>query len=140
MSSTVNFVLKDENAQHPTKGTKESVGYDLYSPVSITLKAKQVTKIDTGVQLIMPQWIWAQILDRSSMGKNGMKVFGGVIDPDYMGTLGIMIYNSTNHDYAVTEGDRIAQLVFHYAITPKLEQAPITLAKRGENGFGSTGK
>ena len=29
------------------------------------------------------------------MGKKGMHVFGGVIDPDYLGEVSVMIYNST---------------------------------------------
>lgn len=140
MSNTVEFVLIDESARKPCKGTKESVGFDVYSPIDITLGAKQVSKIPLRLKLVLPPWLWVQILDRSSMGKNGLTVFGGVIDPDYSGEISVMIYNTNDYEYHVSKGDRVAQMVFHYAITPNMINQEIVYKVRNEGGFGSTGK
>lgn len=140
MSNTVEFILIDESAQKPSKGTKESVGFDLYCPTDITLKGKEVTKIALRLKLALPPWLWVQILDRSSMGKKGLTVFGGVIDPDYQGEISVMIYNTNYVDYEIKKGDRIAQMIFHYAITPSMVDHEITYKVRNEGGFGSTGK
>lgn len=140
MSNTVEFILIDETAKKPFKGTKESVGFDVYCPSDIILKGREVTKIPLRFKLVLPPWLWVQILDRSSMGLKGLTVFGGVIDPDYQGEISVMIYNTKCTDYLIEKGDRIAQLVFHYAITPSMINQDITYKIRNEDGFGSTGK
>ena len=36
----------------------------------------------------------------------------GVIDSDYRGEIGVVLFNFSNEDFAVNMGDKIAQLIF----------------------------
>lgn len=134
----IDFICLHKEAIYPTRGSRFSVGYDLYCPSNIVLNAKTTTKIPLGISLSLDDFsLWAQIVDRSSMGKNGMHVFGGVIDPDYTGEICVLLYNTNDFNIQVNPGDRIAQLVFHTAITDKASDPQYV---RGDGGFGSTGK
>lgn len=134
---SVEFIC-DNDINKPTRGTSLSVGWDLKCPTSVVLKANTVTKIELDLKLEMSNDIWGHICDRSSMGKRGIHVFGGVVDPDYKGKIGVLLYNTNHYDYHIESGERIAQLVFHYIVAYKTDDDNIQV--RGQGGFGSTGK
>jgi dUTP pyrophosphatase len=64
----------------------------------------------------------------------------GVIDQNYRGDLGVLLYNHNEQPYQVNKGDRIAQLVVHYNIHMQVEWGAVQATDRGESGFGSSGK
>ena len=67
------------------------------------------------------------------MGHLWIDVFGGVIDADYVGEIGVILYNSKSVDYQITAGDWIA--------TPEItEVGSLTNTQRGNGGFGSAGQ
>lgn len=135
----INFIMLHEKSIHPTRGSKYSVGYDLYAHSSITLDAQATTKIGIGISLsLSDHTVWGEIKDRSSMGKNGLHVFGGVVDPDYTGEICVLIHNTNKFDIRVNPKDRIAQMVFHSMIVDTHGEMNETI--RGDGGFGSTGK
>lgn len=64
----------------------------------------------------------------------------GVIDEDYRGNVGVVLFNHSAADFIVNRGDRIAQLICERIYYPKLEEVKsLTETTRGEAGFGSTG-
>ena len=86
-----------------------------------------------------------KIAPRSGLAlKHGIDVGAGVIDADYRGNLGVILFNHSDADFQVKPGDRIAQLILERIETPEVmecladELLPETT--RGEAGFGSTGK
>lgn len=152
MSDIVKFIVKHQGDKLPIRGSFESVGYDVYCPETILLPPLKVTKISLGFSMALPMHLWCQIMDRSSMGCKGIHVFGGVIDPDYSGEIGLVLYNSNNTPHEINKDDRIAQLVFHERISPYIQSEineggmlglvqneNIIKRHRGEGGFGSTG-
>lgn len=65
----------------------------------------------------------------------------GVIDEDYRGEVFVLLFNHSETDYKVTEGDRIAQLILERIVTPEaVEVESMAETVRGAGGFGSTGK
>ena len=133
----INFITTHPNAIYPTRGSNFSVGYDLYCHSDIILNAESTTKIPLGISLQLPNHdLWAQIMDRSSMGMNGLHVFGGVIDPDYTGEICVLIHNTNKFDVEIQAKNRVAQMVFHPTFIDINGELPI----RGDDGFGSTGK
>ena len=76
--------------------------------------------------------------------KHGITVLNspGTIDADYRGEIGVILINHGQSDFEIKAGDRIAQLVvapverIQWQETGELNSS----TKRGENGFGSTGK
>lgn len=72
--------------------------------------------------------------------KNSIDVGAGVIDEDYRGNIGVVLFNLSDVDFNVTRGDRIAQLLLEKIITPEVvEVEELIETERGDGGFGSTG-
>jgi dUTP pyrophosphatase len=73
--------------------------------------------------------------------KNFIDTGAGVVDEDYRGPLKVLLFNHSDVDFQVSEGDRIAQLVLEKIYTPPvIEVASLSETERGVGGFGSTGK
>ena len=65
----------------------------------------------------------------------------GVIDWDYRGELIVALHNSSENDFVINHGERIAQLVLAPVFTPEVEVVDeLSDTDRGAGGFGSTNK
>lgn len=63
-----------------------------------------------------------------------------MIDADYRGPVGVILFNHSDFDFEVKVGDRIAQLIIEKIITPEvMEVEDLDSTERGVGGFGSTG-
>ena len=78
------------------------------------------------------------------MSKSGLAVLyelevkAGVIDPDYMGNIGVVLKNNSEKVFERVVGEPIAQLLFVKVVTPKLVQVQdLTPTQRGGDGFGA---
>eukprot|EP00250_Pteridium_aquilinum_P011891 c20371_g1_i2 orf=280-663(-) len=72
--------------------------------------------------------------------KHSIDVGAGVIDADYRGPVGVVLFNLSDQDFAIKSGDRVAQLILERIVTPEvLEVDDLEETGRGEGGFGSTG-
>jgi dUTP pyrophosphatase len=126
----------------PSYSRDGDIGMDICSNVDIAIPARQRVIVSTGIAMALPTNHAGLIWDRSGMAaKHGIKTMGGVIDPNYRGEWGIILYNTTDADYQVNKGDRIAQvLIQKVEILPLEEVVELTDSNRGEGGFGSSGK
>lgn len=43
--------------------------------------------------------------------KNSIDVGAGVVDYDYRGNVGVILFNHSNEDFVINAGDRVAQLI-----------------------------
>jgi dUTP pyrophosphatase len=72
--------------------------------------------------------------------KHFIDVGAGVVDADYRGAVGVVLFNHAETDFAVARGDRVAQLVLERIATPPVEVVEeLDGTERGAGGFGSTG-
>ncbi|KAK1309903.1 Deoxyuridine 5'-triphosphate nucleotidohydrolase [Acorus calamus] len=72
--------------------------------------------------------------------KHSITVGAGVVDADYRGSVGVILFNQSDVDFKVTPGDRIAQLIIERIMTPDVvEVDDLDSTVRGVGGFGSTG-
>lgn len=72
--------------------------------------------------------------------KNHIDVGAGVIDADYRGNVGVILFNHGEDEFKVTKGDRVAQLILEKIITPPVvEVEDLDATERGAGGYGSTG-
>ena len=130
------------NARIPTRGTYRSVGHDLYSAYKYTIPAGGQALVKTDLQIAMPPGCYGRIASRSSLAHlHSVHVGAGVIDPDYRGNIGAVLYNLSSQDYVVSKGDRCAQIILEQAYVPfivEVESLPET--SRGTGSFGSTGR
>ena len=64
----------------------------------------------------------------------------GVIDSDYRGEISVGLLNTSDKEFVVSRGDRIAQLMFMPVLQATLVEAlSLDETARGAGGFGSTG-
>ena len=136
------IVLDHPEAIMPTRATDGSAGYDLYSVEKVTLWPNERKTISTGLRLTTPGGTYLRVAPRSGLAhKKGIHVMGGVIDHDYTGLLGVILYNTHDRPMTFEVGDRIAQGIFERYETPELEEvASLDETLRGEGGYGSSGQ
>ena len=130
----------------PKYETSLSAGMDLYANIeeTIVLKPRQRALIKTGLFIALPENFEAQIRPRSGLSyKNGITVLNspGTIDADYRGEVGVILINLSYDSFKIEDGERIAQMVIAPYVKAKWSEVKeLTSTKRGEGGFGSTGK
>lgn len=72
--------------------------------------------------------------------KKGIDIGAGVIDEDYRGEVGAILFNLNSEPFEVRKGDRIAQFICEHIVYPELEEVDeLDNTERGAGGFGSTG-
>jgi dUTP pyrophosphatase len=138
----INVKKLSENAIIPTQGTNFAAGYDLYAAEDAVVVCGTRKLIKTNISMEITPGYYGRIAPRSGLAyKNGIDVLAGVIDSDYRGDIGVILYNTDkNIDFTVKKGDRIAQIIFeacYIATLNNVENLDNTLRQAG--GFGSTG-
>ena len=127
----------------PTRATKNSIGYDFYSPIAVDIEPMHSQMIWTDVKAIFNSDEALLINVRSSMGKQPVMIANtqGWIESDYAnnpdndGNIGFRLFNLGDTIYTVRVGDRIGQGMFIKYLTTDDDNA--TSTRNG--GFGSTG-
>lgn len=118
------------NAKIPIKGSKDSAGYDLYTLEGKIVPAHGQILIPTNISIELPKGTYGWITPRSGLAlKHQINIHAGVIDANYRGTLGIILFNHSSNDFIVTLGDRIAQLIVEKIDNPiiiEVEHLPQT--------------
>ncbi|MEO0024573.1 MAG: hypothetical protein RL196_1014 [Actinomycetota bacterium] len=128
----------------PTYAHPGDAGADLRSREAKVLKAGSRDTFATGVSVAIPNGYVALVHPRSGLAaKHGITVLNapGTVDAGYRGEIAVTLLNTSEVDFAVAEGDRIAQIVFQQFETAdfiRVDSLPDTL--RGTSGFGSTGR
>lgn len=130
-----------EDSILPKRGTLKSAGYDLYAHEEGIVKAHGRLLIKVGITVQLADRQYLQIVPRSGLAiKYGITVLNtpGTIDADYYpNEIGVILYNTSDEDFQVKQGDRIAQSILsHYEIMAidNVDERERT------SGFGSTGK
>ncbi len=128
----------------PSYATIHSAGMDLYSCIDLQITSMERVLIPTGIAIALPDGYEAQIRPRSGLAiKHGITVTNapGTIDADYRGEIFVSLINLSNETFTITRGTRIAQMIIAsyqkvgWNIVESLDET-----KRGDGGFGSTGK
>lgn len=135
--------IQTENKNNFKRQTDEAAGYDITSNESFSLDPNERHAFSTGLYMEIPKGYFGKLHPRSGLAyKYGIHVLAGVIDSDYRGEIKVILVNLGNKTLHVKKGDRIAQMIINYVITPE----KITIVdnieentERGANGFGSTG-
>lgn len=142
MSDLKLFVQKlSPNAVLPTRGTPQAAGYDLSSAHDTVVPARGKAIVKTDLSMKVPEGTYGRIAPRSGLAwKHHIDVGAGVIDADYRGAVGVVLFNHGDKDLVIAQGDRIAQLVLEkIAIAEVVEVESLDATERGAGGFGSTG-
>ncbi len=139
-------IINKSNNPLPAYETSGSAGMDLRAFVSeeVELKPLERKLIPTGLFLEIPEGYEAQLRPRSGLAfKHGISLPNtpATIDSDYRGEIKIALINLSNEVFIVKNGERIAQMIIAKHEKAELVQVEeLNETKRGEGGFGSTGK
>jgi dUTP pyrophosphatase len=151
----------------PKYANKGDSGMDLMSSEDLVIKAGQRGLVKTGLKIAIPNPIKisgiengiqtihgfvvdileiqfeAQIRPRSGLAlKKGITVLNtpGTIDEGYRNEIGVILFNTSNEDFEIKKGDRIAQIVFAPVLKASWQVVEsLDETDRGQGGFGSTG-
>jgi dUTP pyrophosphatase len=129
------------HAVPPARATAGAAGYDLCAAYDGTVPARGRALLKTDVAVAVPAGTYGRVAPRSGLAlKQGIDVGAGVIDEDYRGNVGVILFNHSDADFAVKAGDRIAQLVLERIAVAEVEVCEaLDDTARGAGGFGSTG-
>ncbi|XP_072202122.1 deoxyuridine 5'-triphosphate nucleotidohydrolase, mitochondrial isoform X2 [Excalfactoria chinensis] len=141
-TALLRFTKLSENACAPSKGSARAAGYDLYSAYDYAIPPMEKVVVKTDIQIALPSGCYGRVAPRSGLAaKHFIDVGAGVIDEDYRGNVGVVLFNFGKETFEVKKGDRIAQLICERIFYPELEEVQaLDDTERGEGGFGSTGK
>ncbi|XP_058130985.1 deoxyuridine 5'-triphosphate nucleotidohydrolase, mitochondrial-like [Dasypus novemcinctus] len=132
------FARLSEHAMAPAKGSS----FDLYSAYDYTIPPMEKALVKADIQRALPSGCYERVAPRSGLAaKHSTDVGVGVIDEDYGGNVGVVLFNFGKEKFEVKKGDRIAQLICEWIFYPEIEEVQVLdVTERGSGGFGSTEK
>ncbi|MDP3986066.1 MAG: dUTP diphosphatase [Candidatus Veblenbacteria bacterium] len=132
----------DPRAKLPVYFFPGDAGLNLFAVEDVVIPAHERVMITTGLSLAVPGGYVGLVHDRSSMAaKAGVHALAGVIDAGFRGEFKLVFLNTSNDDYKISAGDKVAQFLIQpveRVEVVEVEELPPT--ERGAGGFGSTGK
>jgi len=139
-------IINNSGHALPAYETEHAAGMDMRAFVEqeVVIKPLQRVLIPTGLHIELPVGYEAQIRPRSGLAyKHGISIVNspGTIDADYRGEIKVLLVNLSDTDFAVNNGDRIAQMII--AKHETVSWAPVeelSDTARGAGGYGHTGK
>jgi dUTP pyrophosphatase len=136
-------LLVAEPGLEPIYAQPGDAGADLRAAIDAVVPARDRLTIRTGVSIALPDGFVGLVHPRSGLSaKHGITVLNapGTVDAGYRGEIAVTLYNSSNDDFQVARGDRIAQLVIQaIEIADFIVVDTLPGSHRGAAGFGSTG-
>ena len=137
----------DAELPPPSYAREGDAGADLVARTDAVLPCRGGRAVvPTGVAVAIPPGFAGLVLPRSGLAlRHGVTCLNapGLIDAGYRGELQVLLVNHDPvEDYAVSRGDRIAQLVIVRVEEALFDPVPaegLGEATRGAGGFGHTG-
>jgi dUTP pyrophosphatase len=125
----------------PSYAYPGDAGADLCSSADTVIPARGKMLVPTGIRLALPEGHVGLIWPRSGMAvKNGIDCGAGVIDSQYRGEVKVLLFNHSDGEHFIKQGDRIAQLLVQKIETVEfLPVDDLDATDRDSSGFGSTG-
>ena len=137
-------VINNSANELPAYETPQSAGMDVRCTENITMNPGERVLAKTGLFVEIPTGFEIQVRPRSGLAlKQGVTVLNtpGTIDADYRGEIGVILMNHSSTVVEFAKGERIAQLVLSRVERIEWQLAEsLSGTKRGQHGFGSTGK
>lgn len=134
-------VKLDAGAFMPQRAHEQDAGYDLRTPVCVTVPAGGFAVVDTGVHIELPHGKCAIVISKSGLYLKHKISSTGLIDEGFTGTIVIGLLNNSDTDYQFARGDKISQFIITDYCAEELELAEhLSDTERGNAGYGSTGK
>lgn len=136
-------IKRIEGGKLPEYKTIGSAGADCYARVkeNVIIQSGKNSTIPLGFAVEIPDGYEMQIRGRSGLAsKSEIEGFVGTIDSDYRGEVSAILFNHSDKDFIIKNGDRIAQAIIAPIIKAEWNLVDkLSETERGEGGFGHTG-
>ena len=142
---TVKYYAGNEFAKESYQATEDSAAYDVFAAETKTFLPKSVDTLSLESRWAIPTGFYKKLFPHSGILKEHfVSIDPGVIDANFRGIIQVLMLNRhPEKAFSVCTGDRIAQVVFMEKINANfhrvIDQHFLGRAKRGNDGFGSTG-
>ena len=104
-----------------THAMSKSVGWDLYSPTNVLIPAHDQVLIDTRIAFQIPMGYYGEIAPKSGLAlHHHIHIGAGVVDPDYTGSVQVLLLNLSSQNHAIEVNHCIAQLILEKVAYPVL--------------------
>lgn len=127
----------------PHYAEEGDAGADLRSSETLVIESGARCLVKTGVSIALQDGYVGLVHPRSGLAtKHGITVLNapGTIDAGYRGEIMVTLINTGSEPFAISEGDRIAQLLIQEVYRARfVSVSELPGSARGTNGFGSTG-
>uniref|UniRef100_A0A8C9Q9A2 Deoxyuridine 5'-triphosphate nucleotidohydrolase n=1 Tax=Spermophilus dauricus TaxID=99837 RepID=A0A8C9Q9A2_SPEDA len=118
-----------------TPRSARAARYDLYSAYDYIIPPMEKALVKTDVQIALPSGCYGRVAPCPGLAaKHFIDVRAGVIDKNYRGNVGVVLFNFGKEKFEVKKGDQIAQLICEEIFYPDKD------TERDSGGFGSTGQ
>ena len=131
-----------DTARIPEKAHTGDLGYDVFADEDKWIPCSEYRLISTGISVLNNTYKYGFLIkDRSSIAMKGLFTHAGVIDAGYTGEIKVFFHNVSNTSIKIEKGDKIAQLIPTKVASFEVEEVDkLFKTRRGDNGFGSTGR
>lgn len=135
----IQFKKLSETAIIPTRATPYSAGFDLYADEDVTITTGSHL-VKTNIAVAIPPGHYGRIAMRSGLAvKKNLSVSAGVIDRDYRGGIGVVVYCTLSGGHKIQKGERFAQLIIEACSYAHAIEVKELDNLHTHVGFGSTG-
>ena len=119
-----------------------TVCLDLYSPTNVLIPAHDKILVDMGIAFQIPMGYYGWIASRLGLAiHHHIYVGAGVVDPDYTGSVHVLLMNFSSQNHVVERNHCIAQMILEKVAYPVIcEVSQMFPTECGAHGFGSTGQ
>ena len=93
--------------------SQQPASYDLRAGEDVILLQGKCTLLPTLEWVEIPGDLAGTLRCRSSLGRKGVLLGAGFVDPGFRGQLTLCLTNCGSSDLAVRKNDRIVQIIFH---------------------------
>jgi len=126
----------------PRYTSEGAAGADLQASEALVIAPGERAAVPTAIRVELPPGHVGLVWPRSGLAvKHGIDTLAGVIDSDYRGEVRVVLINHGAETFTIAPGDRVAQLLVQRVERVRYTPAgALEATRRGEGGFGSTGR
>lgn len=117
------YKLLTKYAFTPELWSSKAAGIDVRAAYDLVIPKRKNCLCKLDLALKIPNDCYVRIAPRSGLAlKFSIDVMAGVVDPDYTGNVGVVLFNHLKHRFFVKRGQKIAQLICEMIRSPELRE------------------
>ena len=125
-TDTLYFQRLSDNAFEPHRATPDAAGFELRSAYDYVISPRDRQYVETDLRVGIPKGAYGRIAPLSfPVVMDLVQVGGGVVDRNYRGSIGVMLFNHGTEEYLVQRGAAVAQLIIEQTVPVQLHEATI---------------